>query len=47
MKKDGDPNLSGTKLGMESLHKHVLGMDIEGNIPLCLVKYVLICLSCP
>lgn len=33
MKKDGDKSISGiSSLGMESLHKHVIGTGIEGNI---------------
>lgn len=31
MKKDGDQNLK-CKLGMGSLHKHILGTDIEGAL---------------
>ena len=32
MKKDGEDILQGTSLGMEKLHKKVVGTDIEGNI---------------
>ena len=32
MRKDGElENLNGVKLGMGSLHKHVLGRDIDGT----------------
>ena len=29
MKKDGDKNLKGVSLGIEALHKHFLGSDVE------------------
>ena len=32
MKKDGDSNLKCAALGIESLHKHVLGFDLEGIV---------------
>ncbi len=33
MKKDKDENLTGlTSLGIERLHKHVLGTDVDGKI---------------
>ena len=32
MKNDGDSNLKGASLGIESLHKHVLGFDVEGTV---------------
>lgn len=34
MKKMGDKALKGTSLKMESLHKHILGTDIEGTLVL-------------
>lgn len=31
MKKAGDQTLKGVKLGIGSLHKHIVGTDIEGT----------------
>ena len=32
MKKDGDSNLKGTKLGLEVFHEHIVGTSIQGNV---------------
>ena len=32
MKKEGDKNLKGIKLGIESLHKHFLETDVQGMV---------------
>ncbi|ORU95037.1 MAG: hypothetical protein A6F71_10335 [Cycloclasticus sp. symbiont of Poecilosclerida sp. M] len=43
MQKDGDSNLRGTTFGLDKLHKHILGKDIEGkrrNYKTMLISYI-------